>query len=795
MSVMNNMKTGMCKRRILSLLLAVLLLAGPMATKTFALILGTDTEFTVKVGHEMMNRTFSSGTEPHFLGYSGALPSGIVFDWYDASRYAFTGTAQPGSVGTYTITLTDQQDNSTKNIKITVAKGEQTVECDDLQVLMGDNAALAPRIVNGNSAEITGLHTPTPTFSNGDDPTVATVEASGQLTLLKQGTTTVKIDSTATDSYEDAPQKVVSVTVSAAQPTVSGSNTFTGTVGAVGDKTIAVTVADSYNENIDFTCDIGSLQKTASRSGNGDVSFIFPAAEMNALEADVYDITVSAAATTNNDAIASTKVGELRVQNQVATPAANPAGGAYTSAQSVTLSCATANTTIYYTLDGSDPTTNPTKLTYVSAITVPMGTTLKAYAAAAGMTDSSVMTESYAQMGTVATPTANPAGGVYASAQSVTLSCATANATIYYTLDGSDPTTNPAKWTYASAITVPMGTTLKAYATVAGMTDSAIMTQVYAPTESHNPINPPTGPVSPYNDALFTFGGDYADLLEIRLNGHVLDQTDKGGYAELSGYPSYASVLGKVESGSVKVTLYKEFLKTLPNGVYSLTASFNDGGEGALDFEIERPTNNGTSSSGGSSSGDSSDKTAAIIRQTEYIIDGPEMQRLIAAAKTNGRDFVRASSSLPTTVKAAAWKLPVGYKFVARSTVDAAVQVQLTFPEPTKLTSDMKVSGYVKGSVVDSRRAMFEKWFGNKVRVIHLEHAGSFGQTVEIAGKVDLTGVDTSSLLFYSYDKSTNSYKQIKEPNYWLDKSGYLHFTTEFAGDIIISEGPLMLRG
>jgi len=47
------------------------------------------------------------------------------------------------------------------------------------------------------------------------------------------------------------------------------------------------------------------------------------------------------------------------------------------------------------------------------------------------------------------------------------------------------------------------------------------------------------------------------------------------------------------------------------------------------------------------------------------------------------------------------------------------------------------------------------------------------------------------NLYFYSYDKKANSYKRIEKPAYWIDKNGYLRFTTEYAGEIIISEGAL----
>jgi autotransporter-associated beta strand protein len=80
----------------------------------------------------------------------------------------------------------------------------------------------------------------------------------------------------------------------------------------------------------------------------------------------------------------------------------------------------------------------------------------------------------------VATPTFSPAGGGYVGAQSVTLSCATALATIYYTTNGSTPTAGSD--VYSAAISVPLNTTLtiKAFAVKSGMTDSAVGSATYA---------------------------------------------------------------------------------------------------------------------------------------------------------------------------------------------------------------------------------------------------------------------------------------------------------------------------
>ena len=62
----------------------------------------------------------------------------------------------------------------------------------------------------------------------------------------------------------------------------------------------------------------------------------------------------------------------------VSTPTFSPDGGTYTEEQTVTISCSTANTTIYYTVDGTSPTTNG--IEYTAPLIISESTTLKAVA-------------------------------------------------------------------------------------------------------------------------------------------------------------------------------------------------------------------------------------------------------------------------------------------------------------------------------------------------------------------------------------------------------------------------------
>jgi hypothetical protein len=159
------------------------------------------------------------------------------------------------------------------------------------------------------------------------------------------------------------------------------------------------------------------------------------------------------------------------------TPTFSPAGGTFTTAQNVTLSDGTPEAVIYYTIDGSAPTTSST--VYSTPISVDSGSvTIKAIAQATGFSASSVGSATFnIQPTATATPSFSPGTGTYSSTQSVTISDATSGAVIYYTTDGSTPTTSSA--VYSSAISVSASSTLEALAVATGFAQSAVATAAY----------------------------------------------------------------------------------------------------------------------------------------------------------------------------------------------------------------------------------------------------------------------------------------------------------------------------
>jgi len=154
------------------------------------------------------------------------------------------------------------------------------------------------------------------------------------------------------------------------------------------------------------------------------------------------------------------------------TPTFSPVAGAYGSV-SVTITSVGA-TAIYYTLDGSTPTTGSTL--YTGPITLLTSETIKAIATQVGYQNSAVGSATYTINGMQATPTFSPVAGTYSGTQSVTITSAGAD-TIYYTTDGSTPTTSSS--VYSGPLNVSTTETVKALAVKAGWSNSAVGSAVY----------------------------------------------------------------------------------------------------------------------------------------------------------------------------------------------------------------------------------------------------------------------------------------------------------------------------
>ncbi len=107
-------------------------------------------------------------------------------------------------------------------------------------------------------------------------------------------------------------------------------------------------------------------------------------------------IKAIASASGSNDSAVNTALYTIASSggSQAAAPSFNPAGGTYTSAQSVTITSSTSGASIRYTTDGSTPSETAGTL-YSSPVSISATATLKAIAYASGFTDSPVTSATY----------------------------------------------------------------------------------------------------------------------------------------------------------------------------------------------------------------------------------------------------------------------------------------------------------------------------------------------------------------------------------------------------------------
>jgi uncharacterized repeat protein (TIGR03803 family) len=178
---------------------------------------------------------------------------------------------------------------------------------------------------------------------------------------------------------------------------------------------------------------------------------------------------------------------KIESPNRTTPPTFSKWAGTYDKPLLIKIQASVPFARIYYTTDGEEPTADSAE--YTEPIAVKESRTIRAIAIAPRQKESEVSAAEYRIEKPAETPRFFPKPGIFTSIQTIRLSDAISNATIYYTTNGERPTGSSTK--YTAPFEVSSSLTIAAIAVVRGRPPSSIVTATYA-------IHLPTGPTPLY---------------------------------------------------------------------------------------------------------------------------------------------------------------------------------------------------------------------------------------------------------------------------------------------------------
>ena len=332
---------------------------------------------------------------------------------------------------------------------------------------------------------------------------------------------------------------------------------------------VCFAVENAYDDDTVIMITGGALPKGMSLTSGGYQFYIVG----TPTEYGTFTFQVTATRTIGTDVIGTdTRVLTLKIEGPPAAPTFTPPS--YTSFMdtlNVNIYCDTPGAVIYFTMDGTDPSTSGSREQYTGEFMIYNSCTIKAiaYKSSTGFY-SEIVSAEYTKVDSPAAPTASPEPGNFVGSTAVTLSCATNNTTIYYTTDGSEPVKGSGtSLIYSSPIAISADTTIKARAYLA--TDLRIYSGVaeftYTKVEgysvsgkvaSYNPGNATTvqlkqGDAVKYTTTIAATTGSGQVTQSFSIEGVAAGTYDL--VVTKAGHLTYTITGVKVESGNVDLTV------------------------------------------------------------------------------------------------------------------------------------------------------------------------------------------------------------------------------------------------
>ena len=296
--------------------------------------------------------------------------------------------------------------------------------------------------------------------------------------------------------------------------------------------------------------------------------------------------------------------------------------------------------------------------------------------------------------------------------------------------------------------------------------------------------------VTSYQNTLFRSEGAFNEFVDFWIDGEK--QTLGVDYT--------------ANEGSTAITILASTFQKYGTGEHTIAAEFRVGGDASND--LKRTSQNYTSTVG-NTSGDTDDSSDSSSSSNANNTTTVPTINAVAAAQSSAQS---ANKSLPkltmklrnvdlislselkeiAAIAAKEGKTPwLVVDTVSPNTRTVDVRVSIN---PALATKALNLAGSTTSARAIETKNLFEKYFRNRIlAVISLSQKSEFGQQAEICVKV-APETRVEELILYSYNPETNSYREIRDANAWIDKNNYLHFSTNYANEIVISEGRLERR-
>lgn len=249
-------------------------------------------------------------------------------------------------------------------------------------------------------------------------------------------------------------------------------------------------------------------------------------------------------------------------------PVFTPSAGVYQGRVKIKLSVGVPGSSVYYTTDGSTPTTSSNL--YTSEILIDSTTRIKAYAVKDGRSPSQVVAGTYTIVPDgAAVPVFSLPEGAYTGTQTVSISSSTPGAVIHYALN--DEVLSSASPVYTTPLEIKTTTTVKAYATAAGLSDSKPAIATYT-IGTDDPVSTPKFSIPP---------GTYNSIRQVGIytntKGATIHYTLDGTIPDENS-PVYYALIPVTDSAKINAIAMKPGMKNsaVATGVYYVTAEARD---------------------------------------------------------------------------------------------------------------------------------------------------------------------------------------------------------------------------